>query len=78
LWDEQLSGVVGDFEGVKSVNEMDVEGKPSMEKAKAVAEVIQHTRNPIVLLDDAGRQVGFRTVFQMEHAVLEHFSDIRI
>ncbi|KAK4892975.1 hypothetical protein LTR49_028541 [Elasticomyces elasticus] len=78
IWDEKTTGVVGKFGGVKSVNEMDIENKPSMEKSKAIADVIQSTHNPIVLLNSAGREVGFRTVSDMEKAVRERFAGMGI
>lgn len=74
IWNEEASGVKGDFGGVKSVNELDLEGKPTMAKAMAVAEVIKSTHNPVVSLDVEGRQVGFRTVSELEKAVRGRFT----
>lgn len=76
LWDEQSSGVEGDFSYVKSVNELDLEGKPTEQKAKAVREVIRSTHNPVVTLDVEGRKVGFRTASELEKAVRARFSNM--
>lgn len=78
FWDEKTSGVQGDFKGVKSVNELDIEGKPSMAKAKAVADVIKSTHNPVVLLDVDGRKRGFRTVTELEDEVRARFAGMHI
>ena len=71
IFDEKVSGVKGDFAGVKSVNEKDLEGVPTMEKAKAVADVIKDTNSPVVLLNEKGQSVGFRTVSAMQAEVRE-------
>ncbi len=78
LYDEKPSGIKGDFAGVKSVNEMDIERKPSTEKAKAVAEVIKSNNNPVVLLNATGQRVGFRPLADMEKDVRERFAGIQI
>jgi hypothetical protein len=78
MFEEKPSGVQGEFAGVKSVNEMDIEGKPSMEKANAVAEVIKSTRHPVVLLDEKGQRVGFRMRCDLEKAVRERFAGMGI
>ena len=78
IFDEKPSGIKGDFDGLKSVNEMDIDGAPSMEKANAVAEVVKSTNNPVVLLDEKGHQIGFRTVSDMEKAVRERLSAMMI
>ena len=58
--------------GVKSVNEMDVNGKCTMEKEKAIAAVINSTHNPVVLIDAGGQRVNeFRTNIDMVRAVVE-------
>ena len=78
IFDEKPSGVEGNFEGVKSIRAMDAEGKPTEEKAEAVAEVAKSTNNAVVLLDDKGNKVGFRTVSQMEKAVRDRFGELTI
>ncbi|KAK5171182.1 uncharacterized protein LTR77_004326 [Saxophila tyrrhenica] len=78
MFDETPSGVQGAFAGIKSVNEMDVDGKPSAEKAKAVAEVSKNTNNPVVLLDEKARRVGFRTVLDLEMAVRKRFAKMKV
>ncbi len=69
IFNEKPSSVQGAFKGIKSVNEKDVEGKPSVEKAKAVAEVIKDTNNGVVLLNEKGQRVGFRAVFDLDKCV---------
>lgn len=78
IYNEELSGIEGNFEGVKSVNEMDWEGKLTREKAEAVAEVAESTNNQVVLLDDKGNRVGFRPLSAMVNAVRERFSEMMI
>jgi ubiquitin len=56
IYNEKPSGIKGDFSGVKSVAEKDLEGVPTLAKAKAVAEVIEDTKNPVVLLDEKGNK----------------------
>lgn len=76
VYDETPSGIKGDFSGVKSVAEKDLEGPPTLEKALAVADVIEDTKNPVVLLDQAGRRVGFRPVKTMEKELVEKFGKL--
>lgn len=71
IFDEKASGVKGDFEGVKSVNEKDMEGKATWEKVEAVAEVVKSTENPVVVLDKEGKRAGFRPAKVMEQEVHE-------
>ena len=79
IWDEKPSGVKGNFTGVKSVNEMDTEGKRSVQKEKAIAEVIKSTHNPVVLLGADGQRIkGFRAVSDMEKAVRERFMGLKV
>ena len=78
IWDEVASGVSGDFTGVKSVNDLDQEGKPTEEKTEAVQEVIKSTHNPVVLLNSEGQQMGFRTLSQLEEAVRARFPGLGI
>jgi hypothetical protein len=75
---EKPSGIKGDFEGVKSVNELDMSGEQTAEKAQAVAEVIQDTNNPVVLLDAEGKPIGFRPVKKMEEDLRKRFGDMCI
>jgi ubiquitin len=76
IYDEKPSGVKGDFSGVKSVAERDLEGVPTLEKAQAVAEVSDDTTNPVVLLDKTGQRVGFRHVKVMEKELVEKFGKL--
>ena len=57
---------------------MDTKDPASMEKAKAVEEVIKSTAIPIVPLDEKGGRVGFRTVSTMEKAVRERSAGLSI
>lgn len=71
IFDEKPSGIKGDFRGVKSVNEKDMEDKATWEKADAVAEVVKSTENPVVMLDEEGKRAGFRPVKLMEKEIFE-------
>lgn len=73
IYNEAPSGIKGDFSGVKSVAEKDLEGTPTLEKAKAVAEVIEDTDDPVVLLDEKGKFSGFRPVSVMKEELIEKF-----
>lgn len=77
-YNEKPSGIKGDFQAVKSVNELDASGAQTIEKAKAVAEVIQGTNNPVVLLDAEGKNVGFRPLKKMEDEIRERFGEMNI
>jgi hypothetical protein len=76
IYDEKTSGIEGDFSGVQSVAEKDLQGVPTLEKAKAVAEVIEDTSNPVVLLDQTGGHTGFRPVKIMEEELIEKFGKL--
>lgn len=76
LYDEKPSGIKGDFAGVKSVAEKDLESSPTAEKAKAVAEVIEDTNNSVVVLDSTGRYSGFRPVKTMEKELVAKFGQL--
>lgn len=76
--DEEPSGIKGDFTGVKSVNEKDLEGVPTLEKAKAFAEVNDDTDNPVVLLDSKGRYSGFLPVKTMVKELVEKFGRLDV
>jgi ubiquitin len=76
IYDEKPSGVKGDFSGVQSVAEKDLQGVPTLEKAKAVAEVIEDTNNPVVLLDKTGGHTGFRPVKVMEEELIKKFGKL--
>lgn len=77
IFNEQPSGIKGDFTGIKSVAEKDLEGVPTLEKAKAVAEVIQGTESPVVLLDNAGKYSGFRPVKILENDLIKTFGELQ-
>lgn len=70
---EKPSGISGDFAGVESVAAKDLQGTMTLEKMKGVAEVVEDTQNPVVLLDQAGKRVGFRPVKLMEKEIMEEF-----
>lgn len=76
IYNEKPSGIMGYFSRVKSVAAKDLEGVPTIEKARAVAEVIEDTNNPVVLLDETGRRVGFRPVKVMEKELVEKFGKL--
>ena len=76
IFNERASGVKGNFGNLRSVCAKDLEGEPTIEKAKAVAEVIKNTNNPVILMDEYGDSIGFRTVSAMENAVYDRFGDI--
>ena len=77
IYDEKPSGIKGDFSGVQSVAERDLQGVPTLEKAKAVAEVIEDTNNPVVLLDKTGGYTGFRPVKVMEEELIKKFGKLQ-
>lgn len=76
IYDEKPSGIKGDFSGVQSVAEKDLQGVPTLEKAKAVAEVIEDTNNPVVLLNKTGGYTGFRPVKVMEEELIKKFGKL--
>jgi ubiquitin len=76
IYDEKPSGIKGDFSGVQSVTEKDLQGVPTLEKAKAVAEVIEDTNNPVVLLDKTGGYTGFCPVKVMEEELIKKFGEL--
>jgi len=79
MYNEKSSGIKGDFSSVKSVGENNLEGVPTtLEKAKAIAEVIEGTGNPVVLLDEKGKYSGFLLVSVMKEELIKMFgkSDI--
>lgn len=78
IFDEKPSGIKGDFHGVKSVNEKDMEGKATWEKVNAVAEVVGSTKNPVVLLGEDGKRAEFRPVRMMEKEVREMFGGMSV
>lgn len=76
IYDEKPSGISGDFEDIQSVAGKDLHGVATLEKAKAVAEVIQDFNNPVVMLDPKGRYSGFRSVKTMEKELVEKFGKV--
>ncbi|KAF7186024.1 Ubiquitin-like protein-NEDD8-like protein RUB3 [Pseudocercospora fuligena] len=78
IYEEKPSGVGGSFEEVKSVNELDHTGARTSEKVKAIAEVDEMTKNCVVLLDESGQKIGFRTVYDLERKVKERKQDKKI
>jgi hypothetical protein len=78
IYDEKPFGIKGEFEDVRSVNDLDKGGKPMKEKNEAVTEVTNRTDNAVVLLDHKGNRVGFRTVTVIEKAVRGQFGELAI
>lgn len=76
IYDEKSSGIKGDFSGVQSVAEKDLQGIPTLEKAKAVAEAIENTNNPVILLNKIGGHTGFRPVKVMEDELIKQFGKL--
>lgn len=78
IYNEKPSGISGNFSGVDSVATKDLQDPLTLEKMKGVAEVIEDTQNPVVLLDQEGNRVGFRPVKMMEKEILDEFGGMRI
>jgi hypothetical protein len=78
IYDEKPFGIKGEFEDVRSVNDLDKRGKPTKRKNEAVTEVRNRTDNAVVLLDHKGNRVGFRTVTDIEKAVRGQFGELAI
>ena len=78
IYNEQLTGIHGQFHGVKSVNDKDKRGLASTDKSESTKEVSDSTYNPVVLLDHKGNRIGFRPVSEIEKAVREQFGDMKI
>lgn len=78
MYDEKPSGIEGDFTGVKSVTEKDLEGTPTLAKAKAIAEVIEDTHNSVVMLDASGGRTSFRPVKVMEQELEKNFGKLSV
>jgi len=57
MYNETPSGIKGNFSGVKSVAEKDLEGVPTAEKATAFLEVMTSTNNQVVLLHGKEKDV---------------------
>ncbi|KXT05265.1 hypothetical protein AC578_8428 [Pseudocercospora eumusae] len=67
IYDETVTGIVGNLDGVMSVNMMDHIGCKTAEKVKASEEVNEVFKNRLMALDEAGNKTGFRTVHDIEH-----------
>jgi hypothetical protein len=76
IYDEKPSGIKGDFSGVQSVAEKDLQGVSTLEKAKAIAKVIEKTNNSVVLLDKTGGHTGFRPVKVIEEELIKKFGKL--
>lgn len=57
--DRQLSGVQGDFHGMKTARELDGTGDASFQKIKAFEEVAKNYPSPVVLLNRYGKRLVF-------------------
>ena len=67
IYDEDPSGVVGHFDGVRSVNELDKATEQTSMKAKAIDEVDRSLHTPVVTLDKTGRKwPRFRPIAELE------------
>jgi ubiquitin len=78
IYNEQPSGIKGDFSGVKSVAEKDLDGVPTMEKANAVWEVMESTNNPVVLLSGKEKDVeGAMPTMMTAKAVRDIIAEIK-
>lgn len=66
IYEEKSSGIKGNFSAIRSVAEKDLEGVPTLEKAKGVAEVIEDTDNSVVFLDKTGEHSGICSVKPLE------------
>ncbi|KAI5359517.1 Putative Ubiquitin-like domain-containing protein [Septoria linicola] len=72
MFDEKPSGIAGNLTEVKTVAQKDAE----VGEDAAVAEVSQNTNNRVVLLDENGKEIGFRTVSTMEKELRERFGEL--
>ena len=57
---------------------MHAEGALALEKAKVVNDMIKSMNHPVVLRDEKGQSVGFRTVSATAKAVRERFGNTDI
>ena len=70
--DEELSGIKGRFDGIKTVRELDGMGHPSFQKMKACEEVARSFTGPIVKLDRSGNEIGSYELSEIETQVEEY------
>lgn len=78
IYNEKPSGIKGDFSGVKSVAEKDLEGVPTTEKANAVWEVMKSTNNPVVLIHGKEQDLeGVMPTMMTVEAVREIIEEIK-
>lgn len=71
IYNEKLSGIKGDFETIKSVNQLDKEKLQTDEIKEAIQEVEKSEKYPVVELDPHGERVPFRHVQQLEQEMRE-------
>lgn len=71
IWNEKPSGIKGDFEGVKSVNQLNKESEQNGATKAAIQEVENSTSHPVVKLDRHGKRLGFRHVKDLEEELEE-------
>ena len=67
IYEEQLSGVVGHFHDVKSINELEKTNEPSWEKEQATADIQGPHGNPVIKLNETGARLRpFKPVAELE------------
>ena len=67
IFDEKPSGVIGQFENIKSIKQLEKNRTLTVTRARRVTEADEVVNdNRVVLLDHKGRHIGFRSVSQME------------
>ncbi|KKY16312.1 putative integral membrane protein [Diplodia seriata] len=66
IYNEELSGIQGDFKGVKSVNQLDKESPHTDATEAAIREVEKSATYPVVQLDTNGKRLAFRHVKELE------------
>lgn len=68
-YNELPTGIRGNFQEIRSVNELDRSGKQDKEKIRSAQEVNDVLDHPTVLLDLHGRRRGFRSVGDLKDEV---------
>lgn len=66
IYDDQPSGIYGNFSDVKSVNQLDKVGPFTKDKMRAAVQVDESIPGPVVLLDIYGNRRGFRSLSELE------------
>lgn len=76
IFDEKPSEIKGKFDGIQSVNAIDIRAAKSKDKQDAVLEMGKDIDKPVVPVDEKGNRVGLRTVLGLEKAVRGRFDSI--